>query len=60
MQFSFMTAPGSSYVIEYKNALDDPAWQTLQTIPGDGTVKTFEDPVPQPPPSQRFYRVRIQ
>jgi hypothetical protein len=60
IKFSFVTVPGSTYIVEYKDALDDPSWQTLRTIPGDGTVKTIEDPVRQPPPSQRFYRVRTQ
>jgi len=60
MTFSFATVLGSTYIIEYKNTLDDPAWQTLETIPGDGSVKTFEDPVQQPPPPQRFYRVRTE
>jgi hypothetical protein len=60
MKLSFATTPGSSYVIESKDNLDDPTWQPLQTIPGTGSVVTINDPVRQPPPSQRFYRVRIQ
>jgi hypothetical protein len=59
MKFSVATQPGSTYYIEYKENLEAPTWLPLQTIVGDGTVKFINDPV-LPPPSQRFYRVRIE
>lgn len=59
ISFSFTAASGFTYVVEYTDSLSPPvAWQTLQTIVGDNTVKTVTDPVTVVP--HRFYRVRIQ
>jgi PKD repeat protein len=55
--FGFDTIPGKVYVIEYKDSLDDPAWQTLQTVPGDGASKTITIPIANTP--QRFFRLRV-
>lgn len=52
----FAAASGVQYIVEFKNSLNDPSWQPLQTVNGDGTIHTIQDsilPVPQ-----RFYRVR--
>jgi hypothetical protein len=56
--FSFATVSGVTYLVEYKDSLDDPIWQTLQIVPGDGTVKTITDPLSAA--SQRFYRLSLQ
>jgi PKD repeat protein len=56
--FSFNTIPGKSYVLEYKDALQQTQWQTLSTTPGDGTLKTITNSTASP--AQRFYRLNIQ
>jgi hypothetical protein len=56
--FSFATVAGFTYLAQYKNSLSDPVWQTLQSIPGDGTTKTIT--VPLSAAAQRFYRVAVQ
>ena len=38
--FSFVTLPGETYLIQYKDSLNAPFWQDLQTIPGDGSTLT--------------------
>jgi len=53
----FLARAGKTYVIEYKNALNEAAWQTLATIPapaGDTEI-SHPDPVNL---GQRFYRIR--
>ena len=55
---SFVTIDGKNYKVEFKDSLDDANWQTLQSIPGDGSVKTITNsiyPVPQ-----RFFRLRVE
>jgi hypothetical protein len=37
---------------------DPEPWQTLTNFAGDGTLKTFSDP--NPDPNRRFYRMLIQ
>jgi hypothetical protein len=54
---SFQTQAGVSYQVQYKNTLNTPMWQTLTTISGDGTVKTFIDSNPAVP--TRFYQVLV-
>jgi photosystem II stability/assembly factor-like uncharacterized protein len=51
---SFDTLPGANYLLEYKNALTDPAWQTLATVSGNGSTKTITDTNATVP--RRFYR----
>jgi PKD repeat protein len=55
--FGFDTIPGKVYVIEFKDSLADPGWQTLQTIPGDGASKTITISIADTP--QRFFRLRV-
>jgi M6 family metalloprotease-like protein len=56
VQLRFTTVAGVQYVVEFKNALSEPAWQTLQTIAGDNALHTISDSaVPQ-----RYYRIRCQ
>ena len=57
-RFSFDTAPGLSYAVQYKDSLDEPAWQALQSVAGDGTLKTITNSLAAP--SQRFYRLLVQ
>jgi hypothetical protein len=44
--------------VQYKDSLDDPNWQTLQSVAGDGTVKIIT--VQMSASSQRFYRLLVQ
>ncbi|HVY72305.1 MAG TPA: binary toxin-like calcium binding domain-containing protein [Verrucomicrobiae bacterium] len=57
IQFEFDSTAGASHVVQFKNKLDDAAWQTLATIPGDGTRKQVTDNTAA---AQRFYRVSSQ
>jgi hypothetical protein len=59
MLFSVATVAGVTYIVEFKDDLAAAEWQQLRTIPGDGTVVLVEDAV-APPPSQRFYQIRVQ
>lgn len=54
---NFLARAGKSYVIEYKNSLSDPVWQTLVLIPApvSDTEISHTDPTPL---EQRFYRVK--
>jgi hypothetical protein len=54
---SFLARTGKTYVIEYKDALGNPAWQTLTTIPAPAsdTVISYADPTAL---AQRFYRAK--
>jgi hypothetical protein len=54
---SFLARTGKTYVIEYKNALSDPAWQTLLSIPAQGsdTVISHTDPTVL---TERYYRLK--
>lgn len=54
-QFEFDSKAGATHVVEFKNSLNDAAWQTLSTVPGDGSRKTVTDPITS---SSRIYRVR--
>jgi PKD repeat protein len=58
LSFSFATVAGFSYTVVYKDSLGDPTWQVLQTVPGDGTLKTIN--VSATTPGQRFYRISAQ
>jgi alpha-tubulin suppressor-like RCC1 family protein len=50
------TALGRSYWLEYKNSFTE-GWQMFPPVPGNGNTQSLADP--NPPPAQRFYRVRI-
>ena len=56
-QLTFPTIYGPTYQVLYKTNLTDAAWQTLTTVPGDGTVKTVSDPAGA---RHRFYIVNTQ
>ncbi len=59
--FSFPTVanPSLMYYLEYTTNLTPPLdWTTIISTPGTGTIASLPDP--NPPDSQRFYRVRVQ
>jgi hypothetical protein len=56
-QFEFDSQGGTSYTVQFKNTLNDPDWQTLTFITGDGTRKLVADSVSN---AQRFYRIKAQ
>ena len=56
--FSFATIAGKTYAVEYKDSIEETVWQTLQTVPGDGTIKTVTNSVVSP--TQRCYRLNVQ
>ena len=56
--FSFEALPGKNYVVQFKDSLDDPVWQTLQTLMGDGNPKKIASPIAEA--RQRFYRLRAE
>ena len=51
-------APGKTYVLEYKDSLNDIEWIDLDTVIGRGAMQSLTNT--NAPPSQRFYRVRVQ
>ena len=53
--FSFGTANGSPYTVQYKESLSETAWNTLETLVGSGAQHTVITPLSVSP--QRFYRV---
>ena len=53
-RWSFATQAGQTYDVEYKDDLNTTNWQVLQTISGDGTVKSFTVSATG---AARFYRV---
>jgi PKD repeat protein len=55
--FAFETVPGVSYRVQFKDAIDDPLWQTLQTVPGDGALQIITNIIATP--AQRFYRLSV-
>jgi YVTN family beta-propeller protein len=57
LSFFFHTVKGKSYVGEYTDSLPALNWQSLGSVAGDGTEQVITDT--NPPPSQRFYRIRI-
>jgi hypothetical protein len=52
---SFPTQAGSTYRVFYRTNLTSGNWILLNTVLGDGTVKTVTDPGPAD--NQRFYKV---
>jgi regulation of enolase protein 1 (concanavalin A-like superfamily) len=57
---SFLTQPGSTYTVQGQDLLAASPWQTIATISGDGTVKTFTDLSDAPCCNARYYRVVVQ
>ncbi|MBI4661194.1 MAG: SMP-30/gluconolactonase/LRE family protein [Verrucomicrobia bacterium] len=57
-QISIATLRGKTYVLEYKDSLNESEWKRVASVPGDGAVKFLTDPAATT--SQRFYRVRVE
>ncbi len=57
VQLRFLTQPGQSYTVQYKNSLNQPAWQTWQTVIGNGGVLTV--PAPFSGGTNCFYRLQL-
>lgn len=55
--FSLYTLPAAQYLVQYKNLLTDLVWLPLNTITGDGTLRTNTDTTATTP--RRFYRVAV-
>jgi uncharacterized repeat protein (TIGR01451 family) len=55
---SFTTDTDTSYLVEYKNDLNDAVWTSLQSVAGNGGVVAVTDTSALPP--MRFYRVRME
>jgi uncharacterized repeat protein (TIGR01451 family) len=55
-RLSFRSQNGTSYTIQYKNALADPAWTDLETVLGTGGNLSITDRDSAQRPS-RFYRI---
>ncbi len=55
---SFPSATGFTYHVEYKNALNAPAWTPLTSRVGNGSPQTLNDS--HPGGSARFYRLRVE
>ena len=49
--------PGKTYEVQYKDALDAALWQTLQVVPGDGSLKTITNLTTTP--AERYYRLSV-
>jgi PKD repeat protein len=56
-RFSFETVSGVTYTVQFKDALDDPVWQPLQSVAGDGLMQTITNLTTTP--AQRFYRLSV-
>jgi len=56
--FAINTVTGRNYVIEYKTNLTDVAWQTLETLSGNGNQQMISVPIVSD--SKCFYRFHLQ
>jgi hypothetical protein len=56
--FSFDSETNRTYVVEYKNALTDPDWNSYPPVIGNGQMFTVTNSVGDIP--QRFYRLRVE
>ncbi|HUD84419.1 MAG TPA: hypothetical protein VMQ67_12985, partial [Candidatus Saccharimonadales bacterium] len=55
--FSLETASNQIYDVQYKNALGNDGWATVETIVGDGEIHFITNDVSS---SQGYYRVRAR
>lgn len=56
---SFTTESGFTYTLLYKNNLTDPAWSTLSSVSGNGSIESVTDTTATGA-AHRFYRVEAQ
>lgn len=55
--FAVATESGLTYVLEYKDTLQDETWKVAQTLSGNGSKMVLADPAG--PATRRFYRVAV-
>ncbi len=55
--FGINTVASRNYIIEYKTNLTDAVWQTLESLPGNGSEQIVSVPIDQ---KSRFYRFVVQ
>ncbi len=58
LTLSFHTLAGRTYYIEYKDFLNDTAWQQLPPVLGNGLLNLVTNSISNP--TQRFYRLRVE
>lgn len=58
VQFQFIAPFGKTCCVEYREALNQTGWHTLETLIGDGSLRTCSDAVGTG--TQRFYRLRVE
>jgi hypothetical protein len=56
-RFSFETVAGVNYTVQFTDSLNDPIWQTLQSVAGDGLMQTITNLTATP--GHRFYRLSV-
>jgi len=56
LEISFPTQSGVDYQVLYKNELQDPSWNVLETVSGDGTTKSVSYSAVEP---SRFYLLQL-
>jgi hypothetical protein len=57
LNFDVETKAGVTYVLEYKDSLQDATWKVAATITGDDQAQNLTDPAANP--TQRMYRIRM-
>jgi hypothetical protein len=57
IRFEFDSLPLLTHVVQFKDSLADPTWETLTTIPGDGARKMVQDSTGA---TMRIYRVTTE
>ena len=56
VNLSFATQSGPNYSVWYKTNLTDATWQTLSTVPGNGSTQTVQDTANK---TSRFYKLAV-
>ena len=56
MKLSFGSQSGFNYTVSYKTNLNDSVWTPINTLSGDGSVKTITDSMSVP---ARYYRLQV-
>jgi PKD repeat protein/subtilisin family serine protease len=57
VSFSFETVSGLVYDVQFSESLSEPAWQTIQSVAGDGTLHTITNSILS---LHGFYRLKLQ
>jgi hypothetical protein len=56
--FNFLTQLGKTHTVQYKTALTNAVWQTLQVVAGNGSITNITDTAATN--GSRYYRVSTQ